>query len=371
MAGVIKRYTFQIMRASGYRVKSLVFLVMVTYVGFHIQQDIRFVLNNPKSIGIMAFKSTTTTEQRITTNTPHTQKRDNSTRNTTQIYYPLDIDLETYVKETLENNFHIPDEPINVHHYHVVHSPPDCVFDNSTVRLLVLVKSSAKNIILRNAIRESWGTESGASVKIVFMLGHSEILKENTKAEAEPYNDVIMENFVDAYANNTLKTIMGFTWAVTNCTTANVILFIDDDHLPHMRNIRTYLNSLNLTQIDALYSGYRLNKAFVYRGKHHWGIPKKDYPYPHWPPYLRGGAFLISQKLAQKFVIAFPYVKFLHVDDTYLGLVAMKLNISPQHDARFYMTMQKIRSHKSYFVYNDYKIPQILKQHWTFLANGK
>jgi hypothetical protein len=33
--------------------------------------------------------------------------------------------------------------------------------------------------------------------------------------------------------------------------------------------------------------------------------------------------------LARKFNLAFPYVKPLHIDDTYLGIVARKLGIRP------------------------------------------
>jgi hypothetical protein len=45
--------------------------------------------------------------------------------------------------------------------------------------------------------------------------------------------------------------------------------------------------------------------------------------------YLAGGAYFVSMALARKFNLAFPYVKPLHIDDTYLGIVARKLGIRP------------------------------------------
>jgi hypothetical protein len=45
--------------------------------------------------------------------------------------------------------------------------------------------------------------------------------------------------------------------------------------------------------------------------------------------YLAGGAYFVSMALARKFKLAFPYVKPLHIDDAYLGIVARKLGIRP------------------------------------------
>lgn len=53
----------------------------------------------------------------------------------------------------------------------------------------------------------------------------------------------------------------------------------------------------------------------------------KDYPFQRYPPYLAGGAIIVSMDVAQKMAAAFPYVKYLVIDDAYLGIVAYKLGI--------------------------------------------
>jgi hypothetical protein len=45
----------------------------------------------------------------------------------------------------------------------------------------------------------------------------------------------------------------------------------------------------------------------------------------YYPSYLAGGAILASIDIVRKFNIAFPYVKHLYIDDTYLGVVAKLL----------------------------------------------
>jgi hypothetical protein len=46
--------------------------------------------------------------------------------------------------------------------------------------------------------------------------------------------------------------------------------------------------------------------------------------------------------LARKFKLAFPYVKPLHIDDTYLGIVARKLGIRPTSNQKIGSFEKKI-----------------------------
>ena len=39
------------------------------------------------------------------------------------------------------------------------------------------------------------------------------LLNDLVRGEAEKYGDVLVEDFVDSYANLTLKTMMGLKWA--------------------------------------------------------------------------------------------------------------------------------------------------------------
>ncbi|XP_060084393.1 beta-1,3-galactosyltransferase 1-like [Ylistrum balloti] len=288
------------------------------------------------------------------------------------IHIQLNIDLKQYVQDKIEKNIDIPAKPINEHSYGYIHRPPKCQFTNTTanITLLVLVKSSVQNVLLRTAIRNTWGSGLSGNTILRFMLGYHKAHVETTKTEDKIHHDVIVEKFVDSYPNNTLKTIMGFNWAVNECPTARVILFLDDDHLPHMGNIMAFLRSLTPDQLDSLFCGYRLDHGLVYKGKHQWALPKKIYPHTHWPPYLRGGAYLVSLKIAKRFSLAFPFVQYLHVDDGYLGIVALKLDIKPQHDYRFQMDKKMLRTNKTYFVYNDYKHTSLLRNDWGVIKNN-
>ncbi|OWF55614.1 beta-1,3-galactosyltransferase brn-like [Mizuhopecten yessoensis] len=365
---IVRLYVIKMFQRRGLRYMPLIIVAITMYLAFHVQQDIRFMMNkrdlrndNSSLLSVrtttelMPFLNNTALEEIFIPN----------------ISFPLDIDLENAVKDKIENGIKIPHRPINVIRRRYIYRPPACQFSNTTedIPLLILVKSSIRNVFLRDAIRETWGKDLGESIKIFFLLGTSTSMRDTIVMESDAYNDIIMGNFVDAYSNNTLKSIMGFNWAVNECSTADMILFIDDDHLPNMHNILSYLHSFDSEQLDDMYCGYRLNKGQVYRGRNRWGILRFTYPYQYWPPYLRGGAYLISQKIAKKFSIAFPYVKLIHVDDSYLGIVSLKLNILPQHDVRFMMDKQEIGTQKRFFVFNDYKKPKEFKKDWKIVTN--
>ncbi|XP_060072686.1 beta-1,3-galactosyltransferase brn-like [Ylistrum balloti] len=360
------------------RYMPLIMVVLTTYLAFHVQQDIRIFINKryldtSSSLPELVEKTESPLAYEPTTENLVTLPMDTEEIIKPIIKFPLDVDLEEAVRNKIENDIDIPFKLINVNKQKYIHRPGECHFNTtSDVTLLILVKSSVRNIFMRNAIRNTWAGNVGKNIKVLFMLGYSPSLKDTIAMEMGAFGDLIMENFIDAYSNNTLKSMMGFNWAVNKCSSANVILFIDDDHFPNLHNILSYLRSLNPDRMDKLYVGYRINKGSVYRNRRSpWRIPWKVYPYNHWPPYLRGGAFLISQKIARQFSVAFPYVKYLHVDDSYLGLVSLKLNIIPQHDARFMMEKDKILTQKHHFAFYDYKTPNDFKKAWEIIKNQK
>ncbi|XP_033757410.1 uncharacterized protein LOC117339808 [Pecten maximus] len=159
---------------------------------------------------------------------------------------------------------------------------------------------------LRKGIRNTWGKDMPSNVRIVFLLGNTD--EENHKRireESEKYSDVIQEDFLDKYQNNTYKTIMGFNWGVT------------------------------------------------------------------WPHYLAGGAYIVSFAVAQKFQIAFPYVKYLGKEDCFLGVVARKLNITLTHNLYFanrasFMNNNNI---KQFDMFNllGFKNPKKMRRLWDML----
>lgn len=101
--------------------------------------------------------------------------------------------------------------------------------------LLVIVCSAPSHQDARNAIRETWGSETNVSnfrISYYFLLGitQNNTLQQEIIEESDQYNDVMQEPFIDAYNNLTLKTVMMMKLVDTYCVnTTKFLLKIDDD----------------------------------------------------------------------------------------------------------------------------------------------
>ncbi|XP_069104558.1 uncharacterized protein [Argopecten irradians] len=255
--------------------------------------------------------------------------------------YPSFIDLSTLVDEAYRRNMaYIQNPPINYHPYKYTNVPATCRLPTghvSTKRILVLVKSFVGNVEIRVAIRSIWEKVNDPYMAMVFMLG--EYPRNNNgrrwpiDKENKIYKDIIQENFADSYFNNTLKTIMGFNWAVKHCPQADMLLFHDDDYYVQYTNLSLHLREVLTVNKTDIFSGSLAVKARPYRNRgERWFVTVQQYPFDVFPPYVGGGAYTVSADVAKKFYMAFPHVKYLNFDDVYLGIVARKIGITPSSD---------------------------------------
>lgn len=255
---------------------------------------------------------------------------------------------------------------INPHPYKYIRIPSGiCTSTGNRVdpRLLILVKSNIFQFGHRMAIRRTWGKFSNSSIQLAFLLGYSPLVTSFAKMEYELHKDIIQENFLDEYKNNTLKTIMGFNWVTTYCNQSNFILFVDDDYFVNVPNVRDFVNNIAANQ--STFIGYKYEKARPRRQQDSkWYVSKEEYPNEYWPPYISGGSMLISMDIIINMTNTFPYVKQLYIDDVYLGIVADLLNITLSHDRRF-ETKYVPGQLRTLFSSHEYGSPHNLVQQWS------
>lgn len=285
--------------------------------------------------------------------------------------YPYDGDIHTFI-EQLRNN-RTPDvPPINQYRHNFVRNPKNkCA---QPIKLLYLVKSQRGNFAQRNAIRKTWGYErrfSDVEVKIVFVLGSGDDNNENTiRQESTKNSDIVQADFVDSYYNNTIKTMMGFKWAVHFCNNAQFYMFVDDDYYVSTKNVLRYVRNptnypeyiknsehylkLKMARRKALdifdyelpgdvrlYSGYVFNSSPLRHRTSKWYVSLEEYPYDKWPPYVTAGAYVLSREaLIDMFYTSF-YTKHFRFDDIYVGLLAYKAKVEPFHSEYFHFYKQK------------------------------
>jgi hypothetical protein len=165
--------------------------------------------------------------------------------------YPLEGNIQKYVLQL--RNMEVPDiAPINVYNYTFISSYNKKCSESDysgKLRLVYIVKSAINNFDRRLAIRSSWGFEkrfSDVPIRTVFLLGiepEDVDLQMNVEKEQQKYGDIVQADFIDSYFNNTIKTMMGFKWAVAFCPNSRFYMFSDDDMYISTKNVLRFIRN--------------------------------------------------------------------------------------------------------------------------------
>lgn len=349
--------------------------------------------------------------------------------------YPMEGDILSNVYQ-LRHGQRPAVEPINGYNFsYITDCQHKCKEDDRMIapRLVFVVKSAMENFDRRVAIRKSWGWEkrfSDVKIRTVFVLGRPATANRRLQSlidlEYSNYRDIVQGDFVDAYFNNTIKTMMGFRWAVSYCPRAKFYMFADDDFYISSKNLLKYVrNPVNypeyleetdealrklarrLSQTTSNNNGsasadeiqelqknssharskrqilnmdmelprdVKLFSGFVFRSAPHrhrsskWYVSLEEYPWDMWPTYVTAGAFLLSHEALFEMYYVSMYTKHFRFDDIYLGIVALKAGIEPLHSEEFYFHKAPFlgpQSYKYVLATHGYDDPEELVKTWN------
>lgn len=149
------------------------------------------------------------------------------------------------------------------------------------------VMSAPGSMMTRNAIRKTWGP----LIKPIFMIGLSnETVLESIRLEAKVYNDIIVENFVDCYANLTLKTAFAMKNFLRYFENSTYFLKMDDDVFLNVKQLNNFLATFSRSQLAGRY----YKESWVLREKNgKYYVPSFLYSEDHYPDYLPGACYVI------------------------------------------------------------------------------
>lgn len=289
--------------------------------------------------------------------------------------YPMEGDILSNVYQ-LRHGQRPAVEPINGYNYtYITDCQHKCKEDDRMIapRLVLVVKSAMEHFDRRVAIRKSWGWEkrfSDVKIRTIFVLGRpanaDRRLQSLIDLEYANYRDIVQGDFVDSYFNNTIKTMMGFRWAVSYCPRAKFYMFADDDFYISSKNLLKYVrnpvnypeyleetdealrklarrlsqttsnnNSSVVEEPEAnqknashprakrqilnmdmeLPRDVKLFSGFVFRSAPHrhrsskWYVSLEEYPWDMWPTYVTAGAFLLSHEALFEMYYVSMYTK--------------------------------------------------------------
>ena len=288
--------------------------------------------------------------------------------------YPLDVDLNSIVDSVLQGD-QVQTQPINPSKYPYILNPDrKCKNedgDDEDVFILFLIKSKIDNFDQRNIIRRTWAHEyllPYLRIRRVFLLGTEpgdRKIQHRIGLEAQEYDDIVQQFFVDHYFNNTIKLQMGFQWATSYCRSAQYLAFIDDDYYVSTSNlVKTLKNIPEQKTMNTLF-GYIWQHAMPYRVRgSKWYVSLEEYPFRLYPPYPTAGSFFLSFGTAERISIAMQYVKYLRFDDVFVGIICHKLGLKMQHlkQVYFYDLPYDKRKYKDVIAVHGFKDVEYLNK---------
>lgn len=149
------------------------------------------------------------------------------------------------------------------------------------------------------------------------------------------YKDIVVGDFLDAYRNLSLKTILGLQWSLQHCQ-ATYILKTDEDCFVNVLSFLQWLQDYHVTNgSNALYAGNIQEDMEVVRDKkHRYFVSTKDFSKHIYPPYASGGGYVFSGGLLQKLLAASQKVPLIPVEDACIGLYMQRIGVKPVHSTK-------------------------------------
>ncbi|XP_042143986.1 beta-1,3-galactosyltransferase brn-like [Ixodes scapularis] len=216
-----------------------------------------------------------------------------------------------------------------------------CHVPGNRTAVLIVVKSAVAHQSRRDTIRQTWGQEGrfeDVDLRRVFMVG----VKANDKtaqraldAEHALHGDLVQADFIDAYYNNTIKTMLSFRWVLEYCSDVQWIFFVDDDTYVSVKNLAQFVRD-SMNPKDRHLVGYVYDDDPPYRA--HWSkwyVSLSEYPYSRYPPFAVGCLYLVSMPALLELYQVARYTRQYRFDDVFVGIVARKTGLRPVHSDKF------------------------------------
>lgn len=226
----------------------------------------------------------------------------------------------------------------NISQQYSISNPQAC--SGQDIFLLALIFSAPDSAHHRETIRTTWANRTHVQdflIRTLFVLGSPPSLSTQSAIvrEAEIHGDIIQGHLIDSPSNLTPKTLLATQWVVTYCPFARFILHANETAFVNLMALGDYLLTLRRHPED-LYIGRVVHQEMPERDPNspHFLSPNQ-YRDKYFPDYCAGSAFVLSQDVARKVIVASAEVRYPVPYDVFVGICAQKAGVVPTHSARF------------------------------------
>ena len=159
-------------------------------------------------------------------------------------------------------------------------------------------------------------------------------LQSNVTHESDIHDDILQEDFIDSYANLTVKSLMLLKWFNNSCKNVSYALKTDDYayfNLKNLHNLVTKDNKTDLLMGTLICGNMPISDPY---NKHF--SPKYMYGRNRYPNYLLGTAYLMSHSITSKLYEAAVETPVFHMEDVFItGILAQSIGVRPEDNVGF------------------------------------
>ncbi|CAI9611522.1 unnamed protein product [Staurois parvus] len=229
------------------------------------------------------------------------------------------------------------DSQKRVHTYdYVINEPDKCKDGAPFLILLITVECWRKQA--RQAIRQTWGKEDflpGVKVLRLFIVGKDQGWTEDGQRslveESQTFHDIIQQDYLDTYYNLSTKVINGFNWISTYCPNASYVMKTDSDMFVNTEHLVYRVLKPDEPPRVNYFTGYMMINGTPIRNlDSKWYVPPEEYPEDSYPLFCSGTGYAFSGDLATKIVKVSPAIRWIHLEDAFVGLCLDKLGVLPE-----------------------------------------
>ena len=197
-----------------------------------------------------------------------------------------------------------PIYPVTLEAKYILENPNLCN-DVKNLSLLIYIHSAPNHFSRRQYIRNTYANASlfrpFGIIRVLFLLGtvNDLIVQEHIAEEFHKYSDtcILQGDFIDAYANLTLKGVMAYKWINDKCRNADFVLKTDDDVVINMYKLLTeYLPAFKEKSKTILCNHILKGTMPITRDKKlRWYIKDSEFRgQTHYPQYCSGFFVIIT-----------------------------------------------------------------------------
>ena len=209
------------------------------------------------------------------------------------------------------------------------------------VDVIICVHSSPANDQRRNAVRETWSSQTywpQHRVRLMFFTGlvigsnaninNSKNIQLKLEKEHKQFGDIVQSYFEDTYRNLTLKAIAVLHWIHAYCSHSIFYLKTDDDVIVNVFTMQEKLISVSGQLSDGQIACCRFQNITVKRtGK--WAVTKEELNETVYPDFCAGMGYLMRTSTALSLRSVIAKEPLLWIDDIFItGYLARRINAS-------------------------------------------